>query len=104
MIFKRIKKAIYRTKCELMYRKATAAADKASSKDGDIYYVLPTEGGKLMVINRSQYQSFRKAGLTPKDAKTRDLFQDCLYHTNCHSKKAKAGRKRKYLRWKGLAS
>lgn len=102
MIFKKVKNMIYRTKCELMYRKATAAADKASFKDGDIYYVLPTESGKLMVINRSQYQTFRKAGLTPKDAKTKDLFHDCLYHTNCHSEKAKVGRKRKFMRWKGL--
>lgn len=101
MIFKKVKRLIYRTKCELMYRKATAAADKMASKDGDIYYVLPTESGKLMVINRNQYMAFRKVGLTPKDGKPKDLFHDCLYHTNCHSEKAKHGRKRKFLRWKG---
>lgn len=103
MIFKKVKKAANRIKCELMYRKATTAADKMASKDGDIYYVLPTESGKLMVINRSQYMAFRKVGLAPKDGKPRDLFHDCLYHTNCHSTKAKQRRKRKFLRWKGLA-
>lgn len=103
MVFKKVKRLIHRIKCELMYRKATTAADKMASKDGDIYYVLPTEKGKLMVINRNQYLSFRKVGLTPKDGKPRDLFHDCLYHTNCRSKNAKRGRKRKFLRWKGLS-
>lgn len=103
MIFKKVKKTIHRIKCELMYCKATAAADKMASKNQDIYYVLPTESGKLMVINRSQYMIFRKAGLTPKDGKPKDLFRDCLYHTNCHSKKAKQNRKGKFLRWKGFA-
>lgn len=99
----RLKKVIYRIKCELMYRKATAAADKMASKDGSIYYVLPTESGKLTIINREQYAAFRKLGYAPKDGKPRDLFRDCLYHTNCHSAKAKAGRKRKFMRWKGIA-
>ena len=102
MIFKKVKNLIHRIKCELMYRKATAAANKLASKDGDIYYVLPTESGKLMVINRSQYMAYRKVGLTPKDGKPRDLFRDCLYHTNCHSQKGKQGRKRKFLSWKGI--
>jgi len=103
MIFTKVKKLISRIKCELMYRKATAAADKMASKDGDIYYVLPTEKGKLMVMNRNQYMAFRKVGLTPKDGKPRDLFHDCLYHTNCKSKNGKRWRKRKFLRWKGVA-
>lgn len=103
MTFKKFKRLIHRIKCELMYRKATAAADKMASKDADVYYVLPTENGKLMIANRKQYMTFRKVGLTPKDGKPRDLFKDCLYHTNCHSKKAKQGRKRKFLRWKGFA-
>ncbi len=98
----KVKKLFYRIKCELMYRKAKAAAQKASSKDGDIYYVLPTESGKLMVINRQQYLAFRKVGLTPKDAKPKDLFRDCVYHTNAKSRNAQLSRKRKFLRWKGL--
>ena len=102
MIFKKVKKFIYRTKCELMYRKAKAAAIKMASKDGDIYYVLPMESGKLMVINKSQYMAYRKAGLTPKDGKPKDIFRDCVYHTRAKSKNAQVSRKRKFLRWKGL--
>lgn len=101
-MFKKVKKLIYRIKCELMYRKAKAAAIKMASKDGDVYYVLPTESGKLMVINRSQYLAYRKVGLTPKDGKPRELFRDCVYHTRAHSKAAQNNRKRKFLRWKGL--
>ena len=85
-----------------MYRKAKAAALKASSKDGEIYFVLPMQSGKLMVINRNQYLAYRRVGLTPKDAKPKDLFHDCVYHTNAKSKKAQQNRKRKFLRWKGL--
>jgi hypothetical protein len=102
-MFSKAKRMIYRIKCELMYRKATAAAEKMASKDGCIYFVLPTESGKLMVLNHDQYLAFRKVGLTPVDARPKDLFRDCLYHTNCHSEKAKQSRKRKFLRWKGLA-
>lgn len=99
----KMKKIFKRIKCELMYRKAKAAALKASSKDGEIYYVLPMESGKLIVINRQQYLAYRKVGLTPKDGKPRDLFKDCVYHTNAKSKKAQLNRKQKFLRWKGLA-
>lgn len=102
MIFKKVKKLAYRIKCELMYRKATAAADRMASKTGDIYYVLPMESGKLMVINRNEYMAYRKIGLTPKDGKPKDLFHDCIYHTNCHSKKGRLHRKGKFFRWKGL--
>lgn len=99
----RLKKLIYRIKCELMYRKSTAAADKMASKDGEVYYVLPMESGKVTVINRQQYMAFRQLGYAPKDGRPRDLFRDCLYHTNCRSDKAKAGRKRKFMKWKGIA-
>ena len=98
----KLRQCIKRIKCELMYRNAKAAAMKASSKDGEIYFVLPMQSGKLTVINRNQYLAYRRVGLTPKDAKPKDLFHDCVYHTNAKSKKAQQNRKRKFLRWKGL--
>ncbi len=102
MIIKRTRQLIYRIKCELMYRKATEIADKKAYHNGCIYYVLPTESGKLMVINRQQYMEYRKLGLTPKDGQSKDLFHDCVYHTNCNSAKGKEHRKRKFLKWKGI--
>lgn len=94
---------IKRIKCEIMYRKATAAADYASrKKGGEVFYVLPTNSGKLMVMNRPMFEQFKKAHLTDKDFKARDLFKDCVYHTLCRSKNGRRSRKRKFLRWKGL--
>lgn len=95
----KLTKIINRLKCELMYRRAVSMADKASSKDGQVYFVLPTETKKLMVINHAQYILFRKKGLTPKDAKPKDLFRSSVYHTNCRSDKAKRMKKRKFLSW-----
>ena len=95
-IFKRIR-------CEIMYRQATAKADCASRKNnGEIFYVLPTQKGKLMIMNRSLFEAFRKTRLVDSDIKARDLFRDCVYHTSCRSEKGKRSRKRKFLRWKGL--
>ena len=81
----KITKIFKRIKCEIMYRQATAKADYAAKKHkGEIYFVLPTEKGNLMIM------------------KSRDLFRDCVYHTNCKSERGKRSRKRKFLRWKGL--
>ncbi len=98
----KIKNLFKRIKCELMYRKATAAADKAAGKHGGVFFVLPMQSGKLMVINKQQYAEFKKRKLAPKDAKVKDLYHDCVYHTRCFSKKGRDGKKRKFLRWKGF--
>ena len=99
----KVKKIFKRIKCEIMYRQATAKADLAAKKNhGDIFYVLPTQKGNLMIMNRSYFEAFKKTKLVDKDMKVRDLFRDCVYHTNCNSKNGKLSRKRKFLRWKGL--
>lgn len=99
----KVTKIIKRIKCEIMYRQATAKADYASKKNnGEIFYVLPTQNGKLMIMNRPLFETFKRKKQVDNDMKVRDLFRDCVYHTNCKSKKGKASRKRKFLRWKGL--
>lgn len=101
--FRKIQRIVKRIQCEIIYRQATAKADRASrKKGGDIFYVLPSESGKLMVMNRQMFAAFKKAHMTDNDMKVRDLFRDCVYHTLCHSKNGKRSRKRKFLRWKGL--
>ena len=86
-----------------MYSTATGKADYASKKNnGEIFYVLPTQKGNLMIMNRSLFETFKRTKLVDNDMKVRDLFRDCVYHTNCKSKKGKESRKRKFLRWKGL--
>ncbi len=98
----KIKNVFKRIKCELMYRKATAAADKAASKHGGVFFVLPMQSGRLMVVNKQQYAKFKRLHLAPRDAKVKDLYTDCVYHTRCFSEKGKASKKRKFLRWKGF--
>ena len=99
----KITKIFKRIKCEIMYRQATAKADSAAKKNkGEIYFVLPTEKGNLMIMNRPLFEAFKKTKLVDKDMKSRDLFRDCVYHTNCKSERGKRSRKRKFLRWKGL--
>ena len=74
----------------------------AKKNKGEIYFVLPTEKGNLMIMNRPLFEAFKKTKLVDKDMKSRDLFRDCVYHTNCKSERGKRSRKRKFLRWKGL--
>lgn len=99
----KITKIFKRIKCEIMYRQATAKADYAAKKNkGEIYFVLPTEKGNLMIMNRPLFEAFKKTKLVDKDMKSRDLFRDCVYHTNCKSERGKRSRKSQFLRWKGL--
>ena len=76
----KITKIFKRIKCEIMYRQATAKADYAAKKNkGEIYFVLPTEKGNLMIMNRPLFEAFKKTKLVDKDMKSRDLFRDCVY-------------------------
>lgn len=87
----KVTKIFKRIKCEIMYRQATAKADYASKKNhGEIFYVLPTQKGNLIIMNRSLFEAFKKTKLVDNDMKVRDLFKDCVYHTNCKSEKESA--------------
>lgn len=97
-----IKKLFRRIKCELMYRQAVIKADKAAKSSNDVFFVLPTESGKLMIMTKSMYELFRRKKLVPKDAYAKDLFKDSVYHTRCRSVNAKRAKKRKFLKWKGF--
>lgn len=101
--FKKVRRFFKRIKCELMYRKAVGLAEKASAKHrGDVYFVLPTAGKKLMVASKAEYLVLRKKKYTDKDAKPSHLYRDAIYHTLCHSKKAKQTKRRRFLRWQGV--
>lgn len=64
----KITKIFKRIKCEIMYRQATAKADYAAKKNkGEIYFVLPTEKGNLMIMNRPLFEAFKKTKLVDKD-------------------------------------
>lgn len=87
----KVTKIFKRIKCEIMYRQATAKADYASKKNhGEIFYVLPTQKGNLMIMNRSLFEAFKKTKLVDNDIKVRDLFKDCVYHTNARVRRESA--------------
>lgn len=101
--FKKVRRFFKRIKCELMYRKAVGLAEKASAlHQSEVYFVLPTAGKKLMVASKAEYLVLRKKKYTDKDAKPRQLYKDAIYHTLCHSKKAKRDKHRRFLRWQGV--
>lgn len=92
-----------RIRCEIIWRKAVSMADRESDRNGTDYFVMPITDGKLYVITQNEYRMFRRKHLAPQRIKPRDLFRECIYHTHWMSAKDKAIRKRKYLRWKGVA-
>lgn len=85
-----------------MYWEACRKADKCAMQTGDVFYVLPLESGKLIVLNKDAYESYRIRNLTPKDAPPRSLYKNSVYHTRCFSINARKSKKRKFLKWKGL--
>lgn len=100
--FKKFRRLFKRIKCEIMYYKAVQMAEKASARKGQVYFILPTAGKKLMVVNRAEYLIMRKRKMTDKDAKAKDLYRDAIYHTLCHSKNAKRKKHRRFLKWQGV--
>lgn len=102
LLIMRPRKILKRIKCELMYWNAVQTANKLNRKMGVVYFVMPTESGKLMVMNYDEYVLYRKKGYTDKDLKPKDLFKESVYHTNCKSKAGKQHKHRKFLRWKGF--
>lgn len=97
-----IVKLFKRAKCELQYWEACRKADKLAMRTGVVFFVLPLESGKLIVIDKDGYEKFRIRHLTPKDMPPRDLFRESVYHTRCRSINGRKSKKRKFLRWKGF--
>ncbi len=98
-----INKLFLRIRAEIVYAKAKAVADRKAEEYPPLtYFVLPMQSGKLIVVDYNQFCEMRRWGKAPKDAKPKDLYRNCVYHTKCMSDKGKASHKRKYLKWKGL--
>ena len=69
----------------LRYREAVKKADEAHAKDGDRYYVVPSNNkdGKilLLVMDRKNFRRLKFKGYINKDAKIRDLINESFYFT-----------------------
>lgn len=89
----------------LRYREAVKKADKAHLETGERYYVMPSTGGKLIIMDRSNFRGLKRKHYVSHSAKVRDLVNECFYLTpyrNGDGHLDKEGRKIKlalYFSW-----
>lgn len=70
-----------RIKYYLMLRKAIMMADAAHEQDGHRYYVMPTQDGKLAVMDRTNFRILKRKGYINRTATVTGLLNECFYHT-----------------------
>jgi glutaredoxin-related protein len=68
-------------KAFLQLREAVKKADKAHEEDGERYYVLPTNDGKLIVMDRKNFRILKKKHYINRNSNIRDLVEECFYCT-----------------------
>lgn len=69
-IFKKIK-------AEIVYSLAVRKANNAHSEKGERYYVMPSEDGRLVVVDRRNFSILKRN----KDASVADMQRACFYCT-----------------------
>ena len=76
---------IHKFRDYLRYREAVKKADEAHAKDGDRYYVVPSNNmdGKilLLIMDRKNFRKLKQKGYINKDANIRDLVNESFYFT-----------------------
>lgn len=65
----------------LRFREAVKRADAAHVKNGHRYYILPTKGGKLVIMDRKNFRLLRSKRYIFRGAKVPDLVVKSLYFT-----------------------
>ena len=73
-IFKKIK-------AEIVYSLAVRKADNAHSENGERYYVMPSEDGRLVVVDRRNFSILKRKNYISKDASVADMQRECFYCT-----------------------
>lgn len=73
-IFKKIK-------AEIVYSLAVRKADNAHSENGERYYVMPSEDGRLVVVDRRNFRILKRKNYISKDASVADMQRECFYCT-----------------------
>jgi hypothetical protein len=64
-----------------MYREAIRKADRAHSKDGNRYYVMPSAEGKLLIMDRDNFRILKHKHYISRKATVQDLLNECFYFT-----------------------
>lgn len=65
----------------LRFREAVKRADAAHAKNGQRYYILPTKGGGLVIMDRKNFRLLRSKRYIFRGAKVPDLVVKSLYFT-----------------------
>ena len=65
----------------LLLREAVIKADCAHIANGNRYYVLPANDGKLIVMDRPNFRKLKHKGYITHKARIRDLEAECFYCT-----------------------
>lgn len=67
----------------LIYREAVSRADRAHSKNGNRYYVMPNASGrvKLIVTDRKNFRQLRMKHYIDSNVKMDDVTMKCFYYT-----------------------
>ena len=95
-------------KAKIAYAYARLKADSLAGISGRRQFVLMTDGGKLVVMDKSLFYRMRKRGSMPKNITPRMLPSIAVYYTkgthNAHSvppmtKPTADGRRQRYLKY-----
>lgn len=68
-------------KAYLRFREAVKKADEAHLINGQRYYVLPTEDGKLVIMDRKNFRGLRRKGYLSSSVSIAILANSCIYCT-----------------------
>lgn len=95
-------------KAKIAYAYARFKADRLSSFTGRRQFILMTDGGKLVVMDKSLFYKMRKRGSMPKNITPRMLPAIAVYYTQDRhngqpvppmTKSTADGRKQRYLKY-----
>lgn len=72
---------VKKLKYYLMLRKAVMMADEAHEQNGHRYYVMPTDDGRLVVLDRTNFRILKRKNYIARSATVGHLLSECFYHT-----------------------
>lgn len=65
----------------LQLREAVKRADEAHEKDGGRYYVMPSNDGKLIIMDRKNFRKLKQKGYISRKAMVNNLISESFYFT-----------------------
>ena len=100
-IFRRLTESVRTYRAKLNLQRAIRMAEEAHKNNGKRYYVMPSQNGKLIVMDRANFRKLRQKHYIPQDRKITDATEACFYFTangagETMSKELRQEKERKY--------